>query len=192
MRIHEIVGGQPTRQAIDKLHRHTAVGKITNLEQGLGFEQLDRGSYATVLVHPKLSYVIKLFDASDKGYQAFLKVVKANPDNPHFPKLRGQPMNFGRWAGIRMERLQPYSLREFQDIEYMLDHAFFYDNWRDAIKPNSIHSEFLEQWPEMGNALDALRRTLKTVGGIRVDWHQGNIMQRSDGTPVIIDPFANR
>ena len=190
MRIDELLSGQHRRQAIGQMHRMGAVYDITNLEHGLGFKPLDNGSYATVLAHPNLNYVIKLFDAEDKGYQVFLKAVNQNRTNPHFPVLRGQPMNFGKWIGVRMEKLLPYSLSKFEEIEYMLDTACLYDTWRKFIRADSIHGEFLSQWPEFASALDALRQGLKANSSIRVDWHQGNIMQRSDGTPVIIDPFA--
>ena len=188
-----LVSAQHRRQALGQMTRAGAVYDLVNQEYGLGFSPMKGayGSVSTILVHPKLDYIVKLFDRDDSGYLAFLRTVVANRQNPHFPRLRGRPVPLGKnWMAVRLERLIPYPQSRFDEIEFLLDKAITYPNWQSTVAPDSVHGEFLEKWPHFAEALDLLRDQLKSTKGITSDWHQGNIMQREDGTPVIIDPFS--
>ena len=189
----KLSSGQERRKALSQMSRAGAVSDLVNQEYGLGFSPMKGayGGFSTILVHPRLDYILKLFDSNDSGYLSFLKTVVTNPQNPHFPRLRGRPVQLGgNWMAVRMERLMPYPQSRFDDIEFLLDKAVLYPNWQSTIAQDSVHGEFLEKWPSFAEALDLLRDQLKSTKGITSDWHQGNIMQRADGTPVIIDPFS--
>ena len=181
MKLQELVSGLEQRKKLKNSYRHDALLYLYKL----GFEHLDNGWYATILVHPRVNYVIKLFDNNDEGYAEFIQVVQQHKDNPHFPRFQGQPMNFGQWTALRMERLQPYQ-SDFKKLWQLLDAAMYYSNWRADVKD----TEFLEHWPKFGLALDILNDAIRGKQ-IQFDWNRGNIMQRSDGTPVIVDAFKN-
>lgn len=192
MRIDELISAQHRRKAISQMHRAGAVYDLINLEYGVGFVPMKdaHGAYSSILVHPKLPYIIKLFDSTDTGYLEFLKIAVAHPDNPHFPKLRGRPMKLGeKFVAVRMEKLLPFGIAAFEEIEYMLDTSSHNADWQKHIDPRGIQGEFLAKWPRFAEALDILRNAEK-ADGIRTDWHNGNIMKRDNGTPVILDPFA--
>ena len=161
----------------------------------LGFKKIGEPSgYAGVYEHPNLSYALKVFDANDRGYRAFLQVVAQHPNNPHFPKFRGKPMVIVKSdddtpivIAIRMEKLKKFPISRYIDrLEYMLSFELT-SHWRDTIKHNDLAKEFLEKWPQFADAIDEL--VAAKTKDIRFDWHEGNIMLRGD-CPIIIDPFA--
>lgn len=187
MRLWEITSKFHDRASAAKLDRRGVAGELSSYH---GFEPLSgaRGDYSSILVHPSLPYIIKLFDQKDTGYMRFLEVAGANQANPHFPRLRGKPMRIGeKTVGIRMERLSPMSVREFEDIEYMLYQMSGDPGYERTLKPDGLEREFLDRWPRFSDAIALLRRA-KTPG-LLFDWHDGNLMKRADGTPVITDPF---
>ena len=160
----------------------------------LGFKKIGEPSgYAGVYEHPNLSYALKVFDANDRGYRAFLQVVAQHPNNPHFPKFRGKPMvivksddDTPKVMAIRMEKLKKFPISRYIDrLEYMLSSAKT-EYWRDSIKHNDLAKEFLEEWPQFAEVIDAL--VAAKTDNIAFDWHEGNIMLRGN-CPVIIDPF---
>lgn len=193
MKIDEIIGAENRRMALKQMHRGGAIYDLINREYGLGFEPLADGEFATILVHPNLNYVLKLFDSTDAGYKMFIQIALAHKDNPHFPRFRGRPVNFGKFSTIRMEKLVPIHPNRFADIEYMIHKAMTDDNWKKDIWPNSEFDDFLKKWPKFGNALDIIRTAFKNRVNqkISLDFHEGNIMLRPEnGAPVITDPFA--
>ena len=88
----------------------------------LGFKKIGEPSgYAGVYEHPNLSYALKVFDANDRGYRAFLQVVAQHPNNPHFPKFRGKPMvivksddDTPKVMAIRMEKLKKLGFKKIK------------------------------------------------------------------------------
>lgn len=184
--MHELRSELDTRKYVSQLSRRDTSSALTSYH---GFHKISGGVFSSVLVHPKLDYIIKLFDNDDEGYKLFLGIALANQKNPHFPQIRGRPMQIGsQTQGIRLEKLTPMSGSEFEDLEYMLAVAKSDPNWEENLTPNGIAREFLDKWPRFAQALNTLRDAKDS--GTWFDWHGGNIMKRSDGTPVIIDPFV--
>lgn len=189
MKLIEIIGREDLRKYLSKLDREGAADELISFH---GFERMKgaRGAYSSVLTSPRAPYIIKLFDANDVGYMRFLDVALANQSNPHFPRIRGRPMRIGpRIMGIRLERLEPMSRGEYEEIEYMLHSMSTNPAWERSLRPGDSHHEFLVRWPEFSSAIALLRRAISNDVGF--DWHGGNMMKRGE-TPVIIDPFEVR
>lgn len=73
-----------------------------------GYHMMGSGSYATVYEKPGAQYVLKLFDADDLAYLAFVHLAQ-NVRSPHFPLLRGKPIRVTpEYYAIRMEKLSEY------------------------------------------------------------------------------------
>lgn len=190
MRLHELRSERDSREELGKLDRLLAAHKLVKQH---GFNPLTGafGSYSSILVHPDLDYIIKLFDAKDTGYMVFLRTALAHADNPHFPRFRGKPMQISpQLMGIRIEKLKPMQESEYDSLEYMLYQAKQDPSWLSHIRPDGEEREFLDRWPRFAEALDILR-SAKQGTRVGFDWHDGNMMKRSDGTPVIIDPFVS-
>ena len=149
------------------------------------------GWFGSVWYHPNLEYVLKIFSSRDRGYLKFLDVASAHQDNPHFPKFRGKLVKLTPLTmAVRLERLNVYSRHKFEDIEYMLDTSSGVRNWRKYIENNEIAKDFINQWPQFGEALDLLNQSwFNNEASINFDWHDGNMMLRNNQVPVIIDPF---
>lgn len=191
MKISELRGEKQNRDHLGRLTRQGAADELIS-HQGFRPVEGPKGAHSSVIFHPNLDYVIKLFDANDSGYRLFLDVARNHQGNEHFPRIRGRPMRLSQNViGIRLERLEDFmSWDKFKSISEMLDHASWSDNWQAGLRPDSSAMEFLLRWPHFATALDILRRAAKPHG-VRFDWHLGNIMLRSNHSPVIIDPFAS-
>lgn len=191
MRIFELRSEQEFRKVISGMNR---IGITGLLDFEYQFEPVKGavGGFGSIMSHPRLNYVIKLFDIEDTGYLKFVQVALDNSGNPHFPKFRGRPMKLSNQTmGVRMERLQKWPRSKFETIEMLLNQAQRDSNWRRHLDSNPLAQEFIHTWPQFGDALDSLNSAaLSKHSDVEFDWHDGNIMQRTDGTPVIVDPFA--
>src|ERR1700741_2773865 len=120
MNLDELVGydrfrdiGQNSRSITSR--KTTLVSRLSEL----GFTVLDAGTFASVLTHPKLPYVIKLF-RTDPCYIDFVRLAQHHSDNHHFPRFIGKPISLPtdpEIFGIRMEKLKPIA----PDLEVFVD-----------------------------------------------------------------------
>ena len=190
MRLIELTSAREFRKVIQGMHRIGITG-LLDFEYKFAPVKGAVGGFGSIMSHPDLKYVVKLFDSDDVGYMKFVQVAKAHSDNPHFPRFRGQPMKLSRETmGVRLERLIPMPRSRFETLEMLLNQAQRDSNWRRHLATNELAKEFLTKWPQFGAALDLLNQAaLSPNSDVDFDWHDGNIMQRTDGTPVIVDPF---
>lgn len=126
------------------------------------------------------SKVFKAFDKADRGYLNFLKVIKKFKDKRHFPRVYDF-FETKDYHIVVLERLEEYHNKEgLWDHTDRAEFAGYVDTdsglWREYF--NKSFDKYLKVLEDnMPN----------TVGW---DLHANNIMQRKDGTPVIIDPWV--
>lgn len=184
MKIHEIIGAKDLRGYLPQL---TTRGISDELSTHHEFEPIGSGVYGTALGHPRLPYVVKVFKSMDTGYQTFVHLAMAHQSNPHFPRFRGRLVKIGNFSmGIRMERLLPMAMSRFEEIEMLFNQLAA--NREPDRAPGSLADEVLTKWPKLEEAFKLLR--MARPAGVKFDLHSGNVMERSDGTPVITDPFS--
>lgn len=150
-----------------------------------GYRLLGNGSFASVYQKPGAHYVLKLFDADDHAYMAFLSLVAQHP-NPHFPKFFGKSVRVSPgFSAVRMEPLGKY--RGDPDL------LSFYVRCRDI--PNPLPDtqmrlgdadELFYELPDLKVAIDLL---IDHLGHFRFDIRQDNIMSRGSQL-VITDPVV--
>lgn len=153
-----------------------------------GWEIIGSGSFGSVYEKDGVPYVLKLYDADDDAYKAFLSLVQRHP-NPHFPKLVGKPMRVSPgFYGVRMEKLGQYHgmpdlfahYLRYRDVDDLPA-----DGWA-ASRLGDAEELFYEK-PDLKVALDLIH-TLTPPYQLDITPH--NIMVRGT-TVVFIDPVCN-
>jgi hypothetical protein len=174
-----------------------------------GWHKLAGGMFATVFEKSNVPYVLKLFGNHDHAYKRFLKLIRSQPDNPHFPKLRGLPMRVNsEYSAVRMEKLEKYNGRD-RHSEDMTDINNFIslssqlrqhipdlqrpgnnNHVIDRIKKiNKKLEPIIKQRPQLADALEGIHKHVIDPTGANFDIHDGNVMWRGK-TPVLTDPVA--
>lgn len=147
---------------------------IISLMAEHGFTLLGQGKYATVFNNPTSSYVIKVF-LKDTAYLTWLKFCFENPRNPFVPQIRGKVVKLTPiFMAVRLEKLLPY--------KYTDQHPNDFNIWGEQPPCQCAHCNN----PDVQNVQKFLDQHSKLL-----DIHPGNVMQRSNGHIVIIDPFYN-
>lgn len=155
----------------------------------LGFEHEGYGAMAEVFSHPKLNYVLKVFQLDDP-YKAYIDYCKANSGNQHLPKFVGGLMRIvDENYMVRLEKLEGMDV-----FLYKLNIAPAIELADEIWKGFSSLDEVKQRVPRLGPTNEGIVQTLvgimQTFGkrqGIRVDLHAGNFMRRGS-TFVVTDP----
>ena len=158
--------------------------KSRNISKALnaaGFNVLGSGMYGVVIEYGDC--VMKIFDADDDSYCAFLDLAEGHP-NKHFPKIYGrgrlnEVMNFAI-----IEKLEPMNFAAFPNMQKQ----------HEAIERIMA----LGQGPtknanlrEAAKLLNVTSRAFNNLKGFDLsdDLHTDNIMRRNE-TIVITDPWC--
>lgn len=174
MQINELIQKKPEIQTL--LSRSGAVHQAKTY----GFLPVGQGGYGTVLGHPNLNYVLKIFDTTD-GYYEFVKFAMQNQDNPYFPRFRGKVIKLIDAYAIRMERLEGFVKRNVVDAIA----SYFYTDQIDY----DTRDVFI-RFPKLKNAIDLISHLRDKF---HLDIYESNIMTRySDQSVVITDPYGGR
>jgi hypothetical protein len=182
----------------------------------LGWKPLSlTASYSNVYENPKKNYVLKVNKQEDKGYDRFVQLTR-RVRNKHFPKISDrQEFSFGNkeykftqhtFYAYLIEKLQPipepynenYAVfissiaviyqYEMNPSYSLLREILFRDYlWDDQSRADAV--KFIQDNPDIVKAAAILGNALKYYK-INLDLHDKNIMQRADGTVVIIDPYV--
>ena len=178
--------------------RYTHGRAWTQLMQYYGFQQSGSGLQASVYSHPKLPYMLKLFNSQDTAYAEWIKVAMANKNNPHMPRFVSKRMVriTEDIFAIRMESLVPID-GIFLKIHTVSDRLL--EGGLSASMPPSRCAgklaylpeyKYFEQYcsthPDWLAALDIAWHCMST-SGLGNDFHPGNCMRRGDDL-VITDP----
>jgi hypothetical protein len=192
-------------QILDEYRNGDKMLAMRQAMENRGMTYVGYGSNALVM-RDRAGGIVKIFEP-DVGYKAFLTIVQKHQANPHFPKIR-KLARFpkGAFSGnylLKMEPLTPISREECESAEgfhcflaqtlirspYSLNLSFtIRHELRTAGKDvDQLAKAWAEENPDFANALKLISKPPK---GCRDDLHRENIMKRSDGTWVIIDPFV--
>ena len=124
--------------------------------------------------------VFKVFTKQDKGYVNFLKIMKKFKGKKHFPRVYD-------FYSIKDEHIVVLErLQEFKDKNSLWVHI-------EKAEVSGYTDTDAGLWYGYFNkSFDKYLKVLE--GNTSKNWgwdlHANNIMQRKDGTPVIIDPFC--
>lgn len=154
-----------------------------------GFHCLGEGYYGMVFTHRSFHgrYVLKVFN--DAFYEAFIKIAKANADNPHFPRFIGDVMPVTQTARmVRVEVLKPIPHAE---IVKLSENFGFMDLKIQAqdVADGEFEIDECEVEPGWEKFFEALVEVYRhKPEGAHSDLHMENVMKRGS-TYVITDPY---
>lgn len=188
--------------------------KIDRILKAKGYKKLGAGVDQTAYLEPGTGLVLKVFgtqggesfSADHKMFFAWAKYCMKNSSNPFLPHFGGYDsfvLDGDRYLQIRQEPLKPLGVVghvlellataiEEDGIRTLEEAEEFVENFNKRYVPAL---EKLKQQLGPGG-LDLMFSTilrLYLVGkknGWNFDLHAGNFMRRTDGTPVIVDPWA--
>lgn len=169
-----------------------------------GFRKLGSGGYASVWGHPKLNYVLKIFDNSDIGYLNWVNTCMKNKGISNLPKfISAKPVNIiNEFYAVRMEKLIPIT---FKDQEFVLAikdmDRLMEEIWNDKESIPSLkdlESHIPENYPNLykiwkSSNPDIIKTLWLIISMIKDkkivyhDFYNRNFMQRGN-TLVFTDP----
>jgi len=178
-----------------------------------GYRFLAHGAMQVTYKLPNADHVIKIFmgetgcshtrpkmDPRQRLIKYYYDFCKNNQDIPFLPKMFEYqtfvwPINYTDYClnlQIRMEALLELNNEEIVFYSRLISYTGVYDF-------DMFIDEMSEDFPRLVNQYRRLKRFYNTVivlnnlskkYGFRFDLHPQNIMKRSNGTPVIVDPWA--
>jgi len=163
--------------------------------QELGWHNIGAGSYSHVYSNPVKKYVLKINKHPDSAYDDFVQIIKKYK-NKHFPIIS----NRQEWI-VNNKKYYVYLIEKLYEIEK--DESKLVSDALDAIanSPNKSLEKFSNRNvqlvgkrypPSLIEAARILGRLMQSHPNRYTDIHDENIMQRSDGTIVIIDPYCGK
>jgi hypothetical protein len=192
----------------------TTSKKVERILTKKGYKKLGAGVDQTAYLEPSTGLVLKVFGTQGgesfspdhKMFFTWAKYCMKNPNNPFLPKFGGYEsfvLDGDRYLQIRQELLKPAGrvgslLALFSEV---LD-----DEGSSTLQ--DIEDYVAESYPSYIPDLQKLKKQLGPKGlqllfstmltvyrkstrrGYTFDLHAGNFMVRSDGTPVIVDPWV--
>jgi hypothetical protein len=188
--------------------------KIDKILTAKGYKKLGAGVDQTAYLEPGTGLVLKVFGTQGgesfspdhKMFFAWAKYCMKNSKNPFLPKFSGYEsfvLDGDRYLQIRQEVLQPAG-HMGQILEVMAT-AVEDDDIQNLNKLGDYIDYYFEQYqdgyqrlqkrlgPEQTQLMLSTIRNLHSLAqksGYSSDLHKGNFMRRSDGTPVIVDPWV--
>lgn len=180
---------------------------IPRIMKQKGYKLISSGQDAYAFLEPGTGKVLKIFGTKktatglnfSKDQQMFFawaKYCMENANNPFLVKFDGfEPFQYKghNYVQIRQERLFNIKYRVFDAIESMEDsiheHNANYAMWH-IMEAKEWENELriIKNPKLLFKTLDTLIKMAESQG-YTPDLHQDNIMQRKDGTPVIMDPW---
>ncbi len=173
------------------IHQHRKsdipdVDALVRFMESQGYHSIGGGEFSYVFARSD-NEVIKVFN--DACYERFIALVRKHPENPHFPKFKGNSVRLNSKARmIRIEHLAPIEMTDPIVRQTRLFQSMI-SQWHDD-------PEFKGMWeypPELEGYKDAIELIMEANpegSQCRMDLHEGNIMKRGS-VPVIIDPYAS-
>jgi hypothetical protein len=158
----------------------------------LGWRKSGSGCFSSVYEKPSKSYIIKANVYPDTAFDYFVELTHQFK-NKHFPKISDRKV-----IEVADFEYYIYSVEKLYPIDRRNEYLFTVDckPYIEAIKRHLIdtHSKlspssqaFFAQHKELKRALDIIIEH----NGSNLDISLSNIMQRKNGTLVIIDPYYN-
>ena len=172
---------------------------LKNKLNKLGWKKLGSGNYSDVYGNSNKPYILKINLNPDEGFAKFVQLTKKFPSK-HFPRvgnLKYYVILGERYYIYLIEKLYPlpnasliaeYINEVANDPDLQIkDLGEFYGNSTNFLRKLR---EFYKRYPSLLKAVRLLGRVAIKSNTLTFDMHSENIMKRSDGTIVIIDPFS--
>ena len=165
----------------------------------LGWVPAGEGQLSEIYINPKKSYILKINKTPDAAYEHFTRITKQFP-NKHFPKIGDKKsimVHNEKYYVYVIEKLYPLNQERAEELaDQFSDLVCFY--WVDGGMDDPDNDGWPKQFPDDSKnyfkANPSLLKALKILADqskrFEEDIHSGNIMQRKDGTIVIIDPYV--
>lgn len=207
MRANEFIIAELT--GVKKYHNLNADNLIRQLSADTGLNLLGRGMYGYVLESKDPNWAYKFF-RPDQAYLSYLKFIENNP-SPHYPRIKQAPkmmrafhkrysVEADYYYVVLVERLLPIKGYD-EDFDFFSELAYNDMNHvpRTYPPPESkqenegdyTFAQMAESLPWIKSMHTALHNISRALPNFSLDLNSGNIMQRKDGTYVIIDPIAD-
>lgn len=197
---------------VKKYHHLTAAQIMKKMEDELGLKKLGSGAFGDVIQSPDPNWVYKVIE-KDPAYEEYLDHINDNP-NKHYPKIKRVKkmtsffkryhIQTSQFLIIVIEKLYPIPEEKMNFVIDLVNAASLdevaevtpdnVDNWKGSTFEEIIQQDWKGWKPnEMAELWEAAHETRELLA----DWdyfsdlHRGNVMQRADGTVVLIDPVAS-
>lgn len=192
MRIDELLGYKnTTSKYIDSNNKKNYVNRMM---QDAGYKFLGSGAYGSAFMHPK-GYVVKVVYSGDNCYYKFVEYCLKNQNNPHLPKFKTKTLKkFDKnFYLVRMEPLLDLTEIELKAAKILI---------RNALNPPYTHvlgNRGEPEFPKEFDHVEEYKSFFKTVVELNKNKEKGcyndlehsqtNVMKRSDGIFVVLDPW---
>jgi len=192
----------------------TTSKKVERILKTKGYKKLGAGVDQTAYLEPSTGLVLKVFGTQGgesfspdhRMFFTWAKYCMKNSKNPFLPKFSGYEsfvLDGDRYLQIRQELLKPAGrvgslLGLFSEVVDGEENSTLQDA-EDYVAGS--YPSYIPDLQKLKNqlgpkGLQLLFSTMQTVfrkgtrRGYTFDLHAGNFMTRSDGTPVIVDPWV--
>jgi len=190
--------GKPLKKHIGKYYGDTGLDEhILNKKlKKLGWRAVGAGSFSTVYENATSPYLLKVNKYPDVGYSTFAKIAQAHP-NKHFPKIgkiKKYEYDDDTYYIYLIEKLKEIPGSSGSDIAQALSKVLWFPIGTPLARIfNKKTPKIFTKQPGLIQALNILNKATGIGDGrdsdVSLDLHGENVMQRKDGTIVIIDPF---
>ena len=190
----------------------TARQIMKKMEDELGLKKLGSGAFGDVMQSPDPNWVYKVLE-KDPAYEEYIDFIAKNP-NKHYPKIKRvkkmtsffkrYQVQESKFTVIVIEKLEPIPQERIDfavdlvnsDVDDIPSHNPDGDENYSGLTLEELMSHDWEEWTseDMWSTYYAARTLRKSElkrSGTFMDLHKNNIMQRADGTIVLIDPVAS-
>ena len=170
--------------------------KIEKILFDKGFYSIGSGAFSNVYAKSVGGFVIKVGILKDDCHLIFSDYATQNyRKNPHLPKMKTIKFPTKKHTGFVsiIEKLEPLDY----ELAYKINDIWY--KYRERINNPNVNASIMKYIPiksQMRKNLGIFRtinqiRKLTAGTKCKFDLHAANIMKRSDGTIVLIDPLAD-
>ena len=198
---------------VKKYHDLTALQIMDKMSAELNLPKRGEGAFGKVIQSPDPNWVYKVFE-KDSAYEEFVDFIAKNP-NTHYPKIKKikKMTSFFKRYGVQenkfivviIEKLEKIPEEKMNFVHELVntsdvdDYPWYLpdgDANPDRITLETVMGQDWEGWKtgemwKLWYAAQSIRKSDINRRGHFMDLHRGNIMQRADGTVVLIDPVAS-
>jgi hypothetical protein len=190
MKISEIAIPKKVHSAVTSVYNNpdTVYGLEAALDEkmrSLGWGKMGAGVYSTAYGRNDKSYIIKANFYPDPAFDDFVQLTHKFK-NKHFPKISDRKeivVHGDKYYIYTIEKLNPINQYTRNKTCVLIDRYIIVHQYT-SYRPKD---NFATEYPDLKKALDII---IKNKKDHHIDLHAGNLMQRKDGTVVIIDPYS--
>lgn len=169
--------------------------KFSRFLSKLGWKERSYGKFSTVYINPNKSYVLKVNNIFDPGYQRYIDFISKHKNNKYLPKIISKELitkSHEKYYLYFIEKLKYFPKTVVTEFISAIAERTLSNDLTDII--NALSDSDKKIVNKINKKYPGLLRTAfeigKNTGRKNLDIHNKNVMQRADGTPVITDPYA--